>query len=407
MRWVALFLLAMPSSAGAQDFTYRGFSEVRTLVYPQAAPKDDDRLAVEGGLRFEPAYKLSAWLTLTGSFEGRLDNLEQIERKWRLDWRDRGTRRPALAVRQASATLRKGRLFADIGKQFIRWGKADILTPTDRFAPRDFLEVTNGEFLAVTGTRLQYEAGAHLLDVAWVPFFTPSRTPLFDRRWAVTPQIQGPLELVDRGAIFPRRSQVGARWRFIGSDVELSLSYFDGSNHLPEIAAQPLSGVPSILLTRSYAPLKMAGVDGALPLTWFTIKGEAALLTTTSRNTDDVVMYVVQLERVNGELSLVGGYAGELVTTRRSTFGFAPDRGLTRSFLGRADYTIDVNRSVAVEMAIRQNADGFSVKGEYSQARGAHWRVILAATGIGGRANDFFGRYRHNSHGAVTVRYSF
>jgi hypothetical protein len=309
-------------------------------------------------------------------------------------------------VRQASATLRRGRVTIDLGKQFIRWGKADILTPTDRLAPRDFLEVTDGDFLAVTGARLQYERGSHSLDVVWVPALTPSRIPLLNRRWVARPQGTGPLTLVDLPSAFPDRSQFGARWSMTGSGFEVSLSYFDGFNHLPELAILPLSSA-EVAVRRSYAPLRMVGGDGALPLAWFTVKGEAAWLTTTSSTADDVVLYVVQLERQSGELSLVGGYAGEAVTTRRSAFTFAPDRGLTRSFLGRATYTIDANRSIALEAAVRQNATGVWVKTEYSQARGAHWRLTLTGTVIGGHANDFFGQYRRNSHVLATLRYSF
>ena len=150
-------------------------------------------------------------MTLEGSVEARLDSLGQVERTWRVDWLDRGRRRPALAVRQATATLRRGRFVAGLGKQFIRWGKTDIVTPTDRFAPRDFLELANDDFLAVSGTRVQYEGGSHAIDVVWVPFFTPSRMPLSERRWAVVPENLGPFALVDLGAIFPDRSQAGAR----------------------------------------------------------------------------------------------------------------------------------------------------------------------------------------------------
>ncbi len=32
---------------------------------------------------------------------------------------------------------------------FIRWGRADILNPTDRFAPRDFMNVIDPDFLPV------------------------------------------------------------------------------------------------------------------------------------------------------------------------------------------------------------------------------------------------------------------
>ncbi len=269
-------------------------------------------------------------MTLSGSIDARIDTIDQVERAWRVDVRDRGVQRPPLSLRHARATLRKGTLTADLGKQFVRWGKADILNPTDRFAPRDFLEVTDDEFLAVIGARGQYQRGPHSIDIVWVPIFTPSRTPLVGRRWAPPPpQTFGPTGFVDVSPVFPDRSQYGARWNVLAPGFEFSLSYFDGFNHLPQFTTIPLSSRPLIALQRTYAPLRMAGADAAVPLRWFTVKGEIASLVTTSKTADDVVVYVVQLERQSGELSLVAGYAGEIVTERRSIFDFAPDRGLT------------------------------------------------------------------------------
>ncbi|MGH9143803.1 MAG: hypothetical protein ACRD2I_21925, partial [Vicinamibacterales bacterium] len=104
---------------------------------------------------------------------------------------------------------------------------------------------------------------------------------------------------------------------------------------------------------------------------------------------------------------IVAGYAGEAVTARRSELSFAPDRGMTRSIVGRASYTIDPIRSLAFETAVRQNGDGVYGKIEYSQARGQHWRVTITGVGIGGHRDDFLGQYRRNSHLAVALRYSF
>jgi hypothetical protein len=410
-RWpaaLAAILSLSPIVAAAQDFTYRGFAEVRSIVYPLTTVQDDDRVSLEGRIRFDPAFRPVSWLTFSGSLEGRLDNLEQVDRAWALDWRDRGVRRPALSVRQASATLRKGHLALDVGKQFVRWGKADILNPTDRFAPRDFMEVTNDEFLAVTGTRAQYEARGQSVDVVWVPVFTPSRIPLIGNRWAVgMPQTAASVRLVESEIAFPDRSQFGVRWNSIGSGFEFSVSYFDGLSHLPQFTTQLFSGVPLVALRRTYAPLRMIGTDAAVPLRWFTVKAEAGRFTTTSQTADDVVLYVIQLERQSGELSLVAGYAGEVVTARRAQFEFAPDRGLTRAFLGRAGYTIDSRREVSLEAAIRQNGEGAWVKALYSHARGTHWRATVGAAVIAGKATDFFGAYRRNSHGVATMRYSF
>ena len=405
---VLLVLLALAVPASAQDFTYRGFGEVQSTFYPQTTPQDDDHVAVEARFRIEPAVRPVDWLTLSGSVDARIDNLEQVEREWRFNVDDRLIRRPAFSLRHAVATLRRQTLAVDIGKQFIRWGKTDILNPTDRFAPRDFLEVTDDEFIAVVGARVQYERGAHSLDAVWTPWFTPSRAPLLGRRWVpLPPQTAGITGFVDLPPLFPERSQYGLRWNVLAPGFEFSLSYFDGFNHLPLFAVQPLSGRPLVAVQRSYAPLRMAGGDAAVPLRWFTVKGEIAFLVTTSNRADDVVLYVVQIERQTGELSLVGGYAGEVVTEQRSMFDFAPDRGLTRAFLGRAAYTINATSDVAVEAAVRQNLDGVWVKAHYSEAIGAHWRATLAGAVIAGDEQDFIGQYHLNSHLIATLRYSF
>ena len=412
MRSAYPILLALAAltvaPAYAQQVTYRGFAEVRTKPYWRTVPNDDDRVEVEGRLRFEPALRPATWLAIAASVEARIDNQELVEREWRFDVRDRSLQRPALALRQLSATLRRGRVVADVGKQFIRWGKADIFNPTDRFAPRDFLGVTDDEFLGVTGVRVQYEQGGHSVDVAWVPEFTPSRIPLMGRRWTPeAPQAPRPIGVIELDPRFPSSQQYGARWNVRASAFEFSLSYVDGVNHLPHFSTTALPGQPLVGLRREYAPLRSAGVDAALPLPWFTLKGEAAWLTTTSSVVDDVVQYVIQMERQTGEFSLVWGYAGEAVTARRSAFEFAPDRGLTSAFLGRAAYTLGPTRDIAVEAAVRQNLDGLVVKGWLSQAVGNHWRWTLGATVIAGDEQDFLGQYHRNSHLVASLRYSF
>jgi hypothetical protein len=153
--------------------------------------------------------------------------------------------------------------------------------------------------------------------------------------------------------------------------------------------------VREVGLTRVYPRIRAYGADAAVALPWFTVKVEASYL------------YVLQLERQTGEWSFVGGYTGEHVTGRRVPLSFAPDRGLTRAFVGRASYTIDPNRSLAFDAVVRRNGDGAYVKAEYSQAYGQHWRVIVDGALIRGEDGDFLGQYHRNSHGILRVRYSF
>ncbi len=404
MRTVALAIL-VAGAVPAQDFSQRGFLDVRSIYYPQTASHDRGRVVGESLLRYEASCKLGGSLRFSGAIDARADSHQQTERAWRFDTKDWGLERPAFSLRRLSATWHRGPFTAEIGKQFIRWGKADILNPTDRFAPRDYLAVVDNDFLAVPAARLTIEGGSETLDLVYSPRFTPSRMPLINQRWTVLPEAAEGVRLFDLGSRRPGGPQFGARWNHVGRGFEHSLSFYEGYNHLPlfDIRLTP----PGVSFQRFYPKLRMWGADAAVPIRWLTLKGEAAYLTSRTLQADEYVLYVVQLERQAGEWLFVGGYSGEHVTSRRRPIDFAPDRGLTRAFLGRAAYTIDTRRSVAMEAAVRRNGEGTWVKWEYSHLMGAHWRATLGFTLVRGDVNDFLGQYRRNSHALLALRYSF
>ena len=403
---IASLVLLLAVTASAQTVTQRGFLDGSALLFPRQAQNDPAQAVGDFLAREEVFATLAPWIRLAAGVDYRANSHDQVEDRWRLDLSDRGTLRPRLSLRRATATITHGPLSIEAGKQFIRWGKTDIVTPTDRFAPRDFLNVVDNDFLAVTGVRVSTQLSDDSIEAVWVPRFTPSRIPLVNQRWTAVPEI--PFTVVDRGADLPSGSQAGVRWSHVGGGFEYALSYFDGFNHLPTIGLAPGPGPFEVDVTRLYPRIHMYGADTAVPTRWFTIKGEAAYFTAPgSLAADEYVLYVVQLERQTGEWVIVGGYAGEVVTVQRSTLTFAPDRGMTKSVVGRASYTIDTNRSVAFECAVRQNGDGEYGKVEYSQARGQHWRGTIAAVGIGGHSDDFLGQYRRNSYVQLSLRYSF
>ena len=421
---LAALLAAVPAAAQAQVFTQKGFLEVKGTGYPQTTANDDTQVVGEALLRYEAAAKPASWLRLNGSIDARAETHEQTE--WDgISWSDRSLKRPGLAVRRLDATLTRGPLNLQVGKQFVRWGKTDILNPTDRFAPRDYLTVVDSEFLAVTAARFTAGLQSDTLDVV-AARFTPSRTPLVDQRWAgLTADLEN-VTLIDNGAEYPGRAQFGARWNHVGSGYEFSVSGFKGNNNLPLIesgapqlpggiplppaASLPGNVVPAALqvpITRAYPAMWMVGGDADVPLPIVTLKGEAAFFGTDDSRADQYWLYVIQVERQSGEWMFIGGYSGEVVTTARAQVAFAPDRGLTKAFLGRASYTIDTNRSVSFEGALRQNGDGAWLRFEYSQASGQHLRFTARATLIAGAPDDFFGRYDRTSHVTVGLRYRY
>jgi hypothetical protein len=394
-----LFLIV--GSCCAQDFTQRGFFESANLAYPQTAPLDSGRFVSEALFRYDAQFRVNRTLTFFAGVEARTDSHRQTERAFHLSWLDRTLERPAFAVSRLSATYTAGRLSVEAGKQIIRWGKADILNPTDRFAPRDFVNVADADLLPVAAVRLTYGGQSSSLEFVWQPLFTPSRTPLVNQRWVALPR---GLAFVDRGARYPGGSTVGLRFNHIGRVAEYSVSFFDGHNHLPTIDAG--QAVP-VSFQRFYPAIRMYGGDAAVPLRLFTVKAEAAYVSSQTDRADDYALYVLQVERQIGELSLTGGYAGEAATNRRALLDFSPERGLARAFLARAAYTIGPDRSVSAETAIRRNGNGVWVKFGYSHAIGVHWRATAGMVWIAGDDADFIGQYHRNSHAFLRLRYSF
>jgi hypothetical protein len=390
-----------------QSLTQRGFVDGSLFLYPQTAANDDVRVVGDGLAREEIVFKPVVWIQFAGGLDVRANSHGLVDDSWQLDFSDRTRLRPRLSVRRLSATVHRGRFTLDAGKQFIRWGKTDIVTPTDRFAPRDFMTVVTTEFIAVTGVRGTVTARRDTLEGVWVPRLTPSRLPLVDQRWTPVPASAAGIPIVEAAAPLPDGAQSGVRWSHLGGRFEFAASFFDGFNHLPTIASDVRRNPPAITLTRIYPAIRTYGLDAAMPTKWFTIKGETAYFTTPAPDADEYVLYVVQLERQSGEWVFVGGYAGEAVTARRALLNFAPDRGLSRSIVARASYTIDPNRGVAFETAVRQSGDGVYARAEYSQARGQHWRATVGGVLIAGDERDFLGQYHRNSHATVSLRYSF
>lgn len=430
----AILILIFCSPVAAQVPWAPGFVEATGFLFPRQAPNDDTQAVGDALWRQEAIVKPASWLQLAAGLDLKVNTHDQVDDVWRVDFEDRGLRPSPLTMRRLSATITAGSLSFDLGKQFIRWARTDVLNPIDRFAPRDFMNVLDADYLAVTGVRTSLQLGPETFEAVWVPQLTPSRMPLLTQRWTVLPAEATGVSIVDRGSQFPARSQAGARWRHIGGRVEAGLSYFDGFNHLPEIEVRPLDLLgSSVSVTRVFPRIRTYGLEFGIPTGWIAIKGEGAYFTSPNRTFDEYGLYVLELERQVGEWLLTVGYAGE---TRGSGLGsadsglgsgdsglgtgdsgvetpvllrvpFDPERGLARSIIGRVSYTVDPRRSIVLETVGRQDGGGFYLKGEYSQAMGEFWRATFSQIIITGDEDDFIGQFNRNSHFVVALRVSY
>ena len=395
-------LLAL--SAAAQNFTQRGYMETGGYFFPQDAANDSSHAVGEALFRYEAFYKAAPGLRFAGAIDTAIDTHLETSRDGSFSWWDRGRRRPLFAVRRLSAIYSRGKLTVELGKQFVRWGKTDVLNPTDRFAPRDFLNVVDSDFLGITAARVTYGTQSDTVDVVFEPRLTPSRVPLLNQRWAVLPE---EVPISERDPDLPGGPQVGARWNHIGAAAEYSLSFYNGFDNLPLYRGR-LEGPPlQVLLDRFYPQMRMYGGDLALPLSLVTVKAEAGYFTSSSREADHYGLWVLQLERQVGEWNFAAGYAGQVITQHGTAVSFSPVRGITRAVVAHAGYTIDTNRALDFETVVRQNGRGMYFKPEYTQAIGQHWRATAGFALIRGSDGDFLGQYHRNSFILLRLRYSF
>lgn len=378
------------------------------LLFPQKAPNDTTQVVSDWLWRQEGILRPVPWFQLAAGVDLRANTHDQVEDIWRVDWEDRHLRPARLSVRRLAATITAKRLTLDIGKQFIRWARADVLNPIDRFAPRDYTNVIDSEFLPVIGARASLQLGPETFEAVWVPQLTPSRMPLLTQRWAPRQTRAPGVSIVDAGSRFPNRAQAGGRWRHTGGRFEAGLSFMDGYNHHPSIDVRPLDAAAGVFeLTRVFPQIRSYGADFAIPTGWLTFKGEAAYFTSRQHTFPDYGLYVAEIERQVGEWLLTGGYAGKVVEHEDTQLAFDPERALAGSVIVRAAYTVDPRRTITLEAVGRQNGDGFYLNAEYSQALGEFWRITFTQIVLAGDEDDFLGQYRRNSHFIAALRVSF
>jgi len=401
---LAMFLASLVhvrawAQTGAQaSFQQQGYVEYRGFAFPQTTRRDSGHAIGEALIRYDVVYQLGPHFRIQGGTETRSDTHRQTEREFKLNWDDRGLRRPNFSIRRFSVSYNRGPVTVEAGKQLIRWGRADLLNPTDRFTPRDYLSVVDSDPLAVTAGRIAVEGRRDSLEVVLQPMFTPSRMPLLNQRWTV--MHEGVLPQ-DRGSRIPGGVQWGVRWNHTRKRYEASLSHFDGHHHLPLFTQNAGAFQRYFPRSRTY------GADVLVPVKGLAFKGETAYFTSSTREADEYVLYVAQVARKSADWSVVAGYAGEVITRRGNGSYFAPDRSLARAFLGRATYSIDTKRSFTLDAAVRESGSGIWVRPEYSHSWNTHWTTSLGLTFLGGNQRDFFGQYRRNSFIHLAFRYSF
>ena len=415
---VSTLLAAAGAPAGAQEAELAGIAEIDHFSYFE--PTDDERAGrrQQGMLTLRGTARLHDRLELFAEGQLRAHRAEGSDGRAYLNEAFIDLLLPGVDVR--------------LGRQTIVWGKTDVVSPTDHFAPRDFSDPldTDDERLGVLAARLRGSIGDVRIEGVLAPRVAFSRLPAMGSRWApafpatmphpgdpgrtlqvryeTTEDAEPPLRL--------ENAQFGARVSTTAHGWDLSLSWFDGWDDLPATTQRvvPVSEEEVRVELRQMPSRRQAlGGDLATTLGAYTIRAEGAYLMTDSLGGPDHIQYVIGLERFFGDplgagsTQVLAQWIQELTPRGFRPGPFDLNHVFRRAAMARAQHNVTTN--------LQLSADGvydFRTESYYLQP-GASWRVRdgLRIEGtldlLDGGDEAFFGAFAGNRRFRTSVRYSF
>ena len=313
-----------------------------------------------------------------------------------------------------------------LGQQFIFWGKADWVNPTDNINPWDYVNISaeiEDYRLPVTAAKANIYSDWVNLELVWLPRFQAHRIPLhLPQTMAGIPVEQLPVKMPENRL---DNSQFGVKADFNSFNVDYSLSYFSGYDKNPTIrmAFDPVQG--QFTRTIEYDRYQVFGADFITTFNQWAVKGEGAYYLTKDTDGRDIFLQNPHIKYVLGvdylpttDLTLNLQYIEDILLQFDETYEEQTRRQLgmplstmpqqhTRSLSGRVQYQLSDFTSLQLISVYNLKDDDYFVLPilNYGFADGIN--IYAGATVFGGPEQSTFGRSKDYSRAFMEVKYSF
>lgn len=379
-------------------------------------PQDSRRTRHEGRLEVEYEnelredlvlfVELRVWVDDDDYATGGIENLEDDE-----------PRRHILDVTEAYVDWFADDFDLRLGKQIVKWGKADVFNPTDQINPTDFSTLLDDEPIGVVAGKLNYYFDDWGLEMVVVPTFVPSRFSPRGTRFDLVPQTL-PLPLLS-----PRERpntldevQYGLRANTTLEGWDFSASWYDGVNHFPGTVIVPSATFPFMAFEPVYHRRRMLGGDFATTFDQLGLHGEAAWFRSDGHWQDEYYQYVIGIDYKwtnvfrDHDIFAIVEYAGEHVITqqRKGLTAGALERAFANSLAWNIDY--DVTEFLTYTVRGVYNFDGrdnFFIEPQVEHEVTDHFTITAGFDIIQGGGQTLFGRLRENDQFYLKARYTF
>lgn len=162
---------------------YGGLVQETAQIFTQEPNSSDTYLNGISQFQFWYRATIQDRFSFRSTFDFQLDTHHDVDRDRWFDLSQRGLRRPAGALSELYLDAKLGRVDLRVGKQQIRWGRADGFNPTDNLIPYDYLDTFSDVRVAVPALKTDIYLAQTNLEFVWIPFYTPTRLPLLGQRW--------------------------------------------------------------------------------------------------------------------------------------------------------------------------------------------------------------------------------
>jgi hypothetical protein len=344
---------------------------------------------------------------VSAGLDAQTDSDTQVIRAWRFSWDDRTAQRPPLALRTASFHYAHGPFRIEAGKQIMHWGQMDISSPTDRLAPRDYLNPANADDLGSYAVRAVADTGPRSLELVYLPRFTPSRLPLSGRRWLILPPEFDSYTYHSLGSKFPGGGQFGARYHQIVSPYEFSVCYFEGFQNLPTLLYDKDSINRNLNYETIYPKMRMVGADFVAPWRGLLWKIESAYINSASPYLTGTLTYAGQVEKTGDKWQWALEFTGDELTQPKRPNALDLARATRDSVSGHVTWSPNRRQTVSAEWFLHPNGKAFVTRILYSRDLHSGFRATAAYLWISGSQFDALARYDVDSYATLQLRYSF
>jgi hypothetical protein len=401
-----------------QSENFKTTLEYRNYTYFQGEARGDSRDSInEGRLRIEYDNRFRENMRVYLNLLALDDDADFTHGFFDLD--EDELRRSYLNFNEAFLDIYFGTFDIRFGKQIIKWGKADVVNPTDNLTPTDYSNLLDEDDIGVIAANLNYYRDNWNLQLVGIPLFSPSRLPPRDTRFSIVPpDTPLPVEDPELPPDTIDNAQFGARLKTTYKGWDFSVSYYDGINDIP-VPELRFEGTPfpTPVIVPVYNRMRVFGGDFATVFDRLGFHGEAAQFVFDGDRQDSYFEYVVGFDYSKSnilfdhDLFLIVEYVGLDVTDEGMTLETETpplDRVLVSAIAANIKYEFTEFTRLELRGAIDfHQGDDFYIQPQLVHEVNDNLTIIFGLDLLGGPDDTFFGQFRDNDRFYTKLVYTF